>query len=272
MILQRCCLAVLLAALAPSAWAQSPETLFRERERAAIAGAPRLRSAKPTRPTLNATRNTKAESSRERRRSASNGVPRRPLRAAIAMPLAQPDTVEPFGPAIVAPPPVPPEPAASIAAVAPPASAARLEPKLPHEVPQVVPGRPTATRTTVAPVAPRPEPKVVAPTASIMPSAPPPAVDALARLAGDWNNDATGENASIRRSLFGWEIWLSNLGQASIVLAARRGANIEVSSRDVTCLYVATIVAGGKMNWQLREGPEGKCLAGSFSPAAIAPQ
>ena len=92
----------------------------------------------------------------------------------------------------------------------------------------------------------------------------PGSVGGIARLLGEWNNDATGDNIIIRTSALGFEAIFSNLGQASLALASRKGANLEISGRDVECLYFVTFIDGGRMNWQLREGPEEKCIKGQF--------
>jgi hypothetical protein len=89
-----------------------------------------------------------------------------------------------------------------------------------------------------------------------------------ASLLGAWNNDETGHNIVIHKSPLGFEALLSNLGQASVSRETRKGANLELSSRDMSCLYYVTFTKGGQhMNWQLREGPPDKCLKGQFTRA-----
>lgn len=110
------------------------------------------------------------------------------------------------------------------------------------------------------PILPPPSPPVPGPS---HPTAP---AGGLATLVGEWNNDATGENVRIHKSSFGFEAWFSHLGQGSVKIETRRGANVEIASRDVTCLYYVTLFQDNeRMSWQLREGPEEKCIKGQFT-------
>lgn len=89
----------------------------------------------------------------------------------------------------------------------------------------------------------------------------------IGRIAGKWNNDATGENIVIGPdALGGWEFWSSDFGQARITSTSFQGANIEVEGRGLSCFYYATLTANHRMNWQYRAGnPE--CLARIFTRA-----
>lgn len=89
----------------------------------------------------------------------------------------------------------------------------------------------------------------------------------LARIVGEWNNNSTAENIVIRSTPLGYEAWVSHLGQASLSISSRKGGNLELSTRDLSCLYLVTFTAGEQMNWQLREGPSEKCLNGQFTKA-----
>jgi len=95
----------------------------------------------------------------------------------------------------------------------------------------------------------------------------------VSRLAGDWNNDASGENIIIERGLLGWDIWISNSGQGRIsdeetagANITAGGANIKVDGRGFSCSYYVTMNSAISMDWQLRKGePEARCLRGPFS-------
>ncbi len=99
------------------------------------------------------------------------------------------------------------------------------------------------------------------------PPPPPPPRAGLDGLLGLWNNDETGENLKIEKTPLGYEAWISDLGQASLSVASREGANLELAARDLNCLYYVTQIAGERMNWQLRDGPKDKCKHGHFTRA-----
>jgi hypothetical protein len=89
----------------------------------------------------------------------------------------------------------------------------------------------------------------------------------IGRMAGIWNNDATGENIIITPDpVGGWQFWSSDFGQARITSASYQGANIKVEGRGLSCFYYATLTAGHRMNWQLRAGDRG-CLSRIFTRA-----
>jgi len=92
----------------------------------------------------------------------------------------------------------------------------------------------------------------------------------VSRLAGDWNNDASGENLKIERSLLGWDIWISNSGQARISDELTAGANVRVDGRGFSCWYYVTMHSAEKMDWELRKGgSEPRCLQGSFTKIEV---
>ena len=85
------------------------------------------------------------------------------------------------------------------------------------------------------------------------------------RLAGNWNNEESGENIKVERGLAGWDIWISNKGQERISEDTTEGSNIKVEGRGFSCSYYVTMTTDQKMRWQLRKGePEARCLRGSF--------
>jgi hypothetical protein len=90
----------------------------------------------------------------------------------------------------------------------------------------------------------------------------------IGRMAGIWNNDATGENIIITPDpVGGWQFWSSDFGQARITSASFEGANIKVEGREgLLCFYIATLTAGNRMNWQLRSGNR-SCLSRIFTRA-----
>lgn len=89
----------------------------------------------------------------------------------------------------------------------------------------------------------------------------------LARIAGKWNNNDTGENVVIEPdALGGWQFWSSDFGQARISTTTFQGSNINVEGRGLSCFYYATLTAGHRMNWQLRAGDRG-CLGRIFTRA-----
>src|SRR3954468_12158764 len=60
----------------------------------------------------------------------------------------------------------------------------------------------------------------------------------LARIAGKWNNNDTGENILIEPdALGGWQFWSSDFGQARISTATFQGSNINVEGRGLSCFY-----------------------------------
>jgi hypothetical protein len=86
------------------------------------------------------------------------------------------------------------------------------------------------------------------------------------RLAGTWNNDATGENIKIERAPIGWDIWISNSGLARLSDASIEGSNLKVEGRGFACFYYVTVTSAQKANWSLRKGePDAACLTGQFS-------
>jgi tetratricopeptide (TPR) repeat protein len=97
------------------------------------------------------------------------------------------------------------------------------------------------------------------------PAAAEPPREGLNRISGEWNNDASGENLVVRKAPLGWEAWISNRGQASLTLASKKGGNLEVATREFSCTYAVTFIAGERMSWALREGPEDKCMRGAFT-------
>ena len=84
------------------------------------------------------------------------------------------------------------------------------------------------------------------------------------KLAGEWNNAATGENMKIQGGEIGWEAWLSNVGEARISAESDAGSNIKVEARGMTCEYYLTMVNDNLINMQLRDGPD-TCLKGAFA-------
>jgi hypothetical protein len=245
---------LLLASLTASsgASAQSPETLFRERERSApprsnsvLTSPQRAVRLEPTRQPQVRKRQPERANTQTATRSphlSTRQAPRRPGTEPRRGPRNQQAPEQKLGES----PPVPVAASGQLRSskenpAQPPPSRVSPEPASPAALPT-----PTAAASENPPVAP--------------------AEDGLARLAGEWNSDASGENISIRRSALGWEAWISNLGLGSIAITARRGGNLEISTRDVTCLYFATFVSGGRMSWQLRDGPIERCPSGQFTP------
>lgn len=89
----------------------------------------------------------------------------------------------------------------------------------------------------------------------------------IGRMAGKWNNNATGENIVITPDpVGGWEFWSSDFGQARITTTTFEGSNIRVEGRGLSCIYYATLTAGYRMNWQLRAGDHA-CLSRIFTRA-----
>jgi hypothetical protein len=89
----------------------------------------------------------------------------------------------------------------------------------------------------------------------------------IGRMAGKWNNDATGENIMITSDpVGGWQFWSSDFGQARIISTSFEGSNIKVEGRGLSCFYYATLTAGHRMNWQLRSGDRA-CLSRVFTKA-----
>jgi hypothetical protein len=86
----------------------------------------------------------------------------------------------------------------------------------------------------------------------------------LSFIEGEWNNDS-GYNIRIEPDRFGgWNIWLKD-GIGTIGLDGTEGGNIKVASETMTCFYRVTPLADGRMNWQLKLGPQ-ICLRGYFNP------
>lgn len=85
------------------------------------------------------------------------------------------------------------------------------------------------------------------------------------KLAGEWNNASTGENIKIVRGTIGWEVWLSNSGQARLTADSDDGTNVQISGKGLSCEYYLTMVNQNVLNLQLRDGdPADSCLKGTF--------
>lgn len=85
------------------------------------------------------------------------------------------------------------------------------------------------------------------------------------KLAGEWNNASTGENMKIVRGSVGWEVWLSNSGEARLTANSDDGSNVQISGKGVSCSYYLTMVNHNVINMQLRDGdPAESCLKGTF--------
>lgn len=85
------------------------------------------------------------------------------------------------------------------------------------------------------------------------------------KLAGEWNNASTGENMKIVRGSVGWEVWLSNSGEARLTANSDDGSNVQISGKGLSCSYYLTMVNHNVINMQLRDGdPAKSCLKGTF--------
>jgi hypothetical protein len=85
------------------------------------------------------------------------------------------------------------------------------------------------------------------------------------KLTGEWNNSSTGENLKIVRGAIGWEVWLSNSGEARLTADSDDGTNVQISGKGLSCEYYLTMVNQNLINMQLRDGdPADSCLKGTF--------
>ena len=85
------------------------------------------------------------------------------------------------------------------------------------------------------------------------------------KLAGEWNNASTGENMKIVRGSVGWEVWLSNSGEARLTANSDDGSNVQISGKGLSCSYYLT--AGVRKAVGIRGGAISGNIKVSFQAA-----